>query len=182
MYPTIEHLVGLGASRADAARLAEAIAEASIHYQITTPARAAAFLAQVFHESGRLRYLREIWGPTPAQLRYEGRKDLGNVKAGDGSRFRGRGLIQVTGRANYARMRDFLRRTVHAVPDFELDPEAMEQPKWAAYSAAAYWAARGLNDLADAGKFNDITRRINGGFNGKADRDALYKLAKRLVA
>ncbi len=70
--------------------------------QINTPARAAAFLAQVGHESGQLRYLREIWGPTPAQVRYEGRADLGNAQPGDGKRFMGRGLIQITGRKNYA--------------------------------------------------------------------------------
>lgn len=70
-------------------------------YGIDTKARQAAFLAQIGHESGRLRYVRELWGPTPAQRRYEGRKDLGNTQPGDGKRFMGRGLIQVTGRANY---------------------------------------------------------------------------------
>lgn len=70
-------------------------------YQIVGVKRAAAFIAQVGHESGQLRYVKELWGPTPAQAKYEGRSDLGNTAAGDGFKYRGRGLIQVTGRANY---------------------------------------------------------------------------------
>lgn len=70
-------------------------------YAIVTPLRIAAFIAQVDHESGQLRYVREIWGPTAQQAGYEGRADLGNTVKGDGSKYRGRGLIQITGRANY---------------------------------------------------------------------------------
>lgn len=182
MYPTKQHLVGLGATAALAERYSEPLIEACIHYKITTPERVAAFLAQVFHESGRLRYAREIWGPTLAQSRYEGRRDLGNVNAGDGKRFMGRGLVQVTGRGNYKQMRDYLRRSVYGVPDFVASPELMEQPKWAAYSAAAYWDSRNLNGLADAGEFDKITKLVNGGFNGKPDRDALYAKAKKVLA
>ena len=182
MYPTKQHLVGLGATDALAERYAEPLAEACIHFKITTPERVSAFLAQVFHESGRLRYAREIWGPTAAQSRYEIRRDLGNVNFGDGRRFMGRGLIQVTGRGNYKQMRDYLRQTVHGVPDFVATPEAMEQPKWAAYTAAAYWDSRNLNALADVGDFDRITKLINGGYNGKPDRDALYIKAKKVLA
>lgn len=71
--------------------------------QINTPAHQAAFLAQIGHESGQLKWVKEIWGPTPAQSCYEGRKDLGNTEPGDGRQFFGRGLIQVTGRENYRR-------------------------------------------------------------------------------
>ena len=71
------------------------------HYQIVGTNRVAAFIAQIGHESGQLKYVKEIWGPTAAQAKYEGRKDLGNTVAGDGSKYRGRGLIQITGRANY---------------------------------------------------------------------------------
>lgn len=70
-------------------------------YQIVGPKRIAAFIAQIGHESGQLKYVKEIWGPTAAQAKYEGRKDLGNTVVGDGSKYRGRGLIQITGRANY---------------------------------------------------------------------------------
>lgn len=182
MYPTTNQLVGLGASPGNADRYAEPLAEACIHYQINTNARVSAFLAQLFHESARLQFAKELWGPTPAQNRYEGRKDLGNTKPGDGFRFRGRGLIQITGRANYADMRDYLRRTVADVPDFELMPQMLEVPQWAAYSAAAFWARHSLNALADRGDFDAITRAINGGTNGQADRTALYAKAKTIFA
>ena len=149
-------------------------------FAIDTPQRVAAFLAQAGHESGRLVYVREIWGPTPAQSRYEGRADLGNVKAGDGRRYAGRGLIQTTGRANYRATRDGLRKFVPDAPDFEALPEALEQPAWAALSAAWYWHSRSLNALADLGTddaFVSMTRKINGGVNGLADRRQLWAQA-----
>lgn len=181
MYPTSQMLVGLGASQANAAKYAEPLAGACIHYGITTKEALAAFLAQVFHESGRLVYAREIWGPTAAQARYQGRKDLGNLQPGDGKRFMGRGLIQVTGRSNYRLIRDYLRRDVHEVPDFVLLPEQMERPEWAAYTAAAFWDMRKLNTLAQAGEFDAITQAINGGQNGRDDRRALYAKARQVV-
>lgn len=146
-------------------------------FAINTPARLAAFLAQIGHESGRLAYVREIWGPTTAQLRYEGRADLGNTQPGDGKRYLGRGLIQTTGRANYRATRDGLAQFVPHVPDFEAVPALLERPDLAALSAAWYWHSRGLNALADAGDFVGITRRINGGTNGMADRQALHHAA-----
>ncbi len=151
-------------------------------FAIDSPERVAAFLAQVSHESGRLKWTREIWGPIPAQIRYEGRADLGNTQPGDGRRYCGRGLIQTTGRANYVGTRDGLRRYVPDVPDFEATPAALEQPRWAALSAAWFWADRGLNFLADAGDYMRITRRINGGTNGYEDRLALWEGAKGAVA
>ena len=83
----------------------------------------AQFLAQVMHESGGLRYVREIWGPTKAQARYEGRKDLGNTQPGDGKRFMGRDVIQVTGRANHRALTAWVRKTFGGGPDFEAKPE-----------------------------------------------------------
>ncbi|AAO55611.1 glycoside hydrolase family 19 protein [Pseudomonas syringae group genomosp. 3] len=145
-------------------------------HQILTPLRIAAFIAQVGHESGQLRYVREIWGPTPQQLGYEGRKDLGNTVAGDGSKYRGRGLIQITGRANYAECGEALGL------DLIHHPELLEQPEHATMSAAWYWSSRGLNSLADKGDFLQITRRINGGTNGLADRQALYDRALKVLA
>lgn len=161
-----------GCGQARAERFALHLQQACAHFDITgTAARLAAFLAQIGHESGGLRYTAEIWGPTTAQARYEGRLDLGNTQPGDGVRFKGRGLIQTTGRFNHAAVRDRLRRALGAmVPDFEAEPAALEEPRWAAWSAADYWAWKGLNELADAGAFEAITRRINGGLNGQADR------------
>jgi putative chitinase len=150
-------------------------------FAINTPARLAAFLAQIGHESGRLAYVREIWGPTPAQLRYEGRADLGNTQPGDGRRYMGRGLIQTTGRANYCATRDGLAAWMPDVPDLEAVPALLERPDLAAMSAAWYWQSRRLNALADAGDFLTITKRINGGTNGLADRLALHEAAKAVL-
>ena len=138
------------------------------------------YCPEAFDESGSLRHVREVWGPTDAQARYEGRVDLGNVQAGDGQRFKGRGLIQVTGRFNYQRMRDKLRAKLgdEVVPDFENVPEQLERPNWAAWSAAQFWSAHGCNELADSGDFEALTRRINGGVNGLADRMARWERAK----
>ncbi len=145
-------------------------------YGIVGAPRAAAFIAQVGHESGQLRYVREIWGPTAQQAGYEDRADLGNTVKGDGSKYRGRGLIQITGRANYAACGEAL--------DLDLinQPELLEQPQYAAMSAAWFWSTKGLNTLADQGDFVKITRRINGGTNGMADRQALYDKALKVLA
>ena len=145
-------------------------------YQIVGTKRVAAFVAQIGHESGQLVYVREIWGPTPAQAKYEGRKDLGNTVPGDGLKYRGRGLIQITGRANYAACGEALGL------DLINQPELLEQPKNACLSAAWFWATNGLNTLADADKFEAITRRINGGLNGQADRLKLWSKATAVLA
>lgn len=151
---------------------ADPLSAAMALYAIDSDLRQAAFLAQVGHESGRLVYTRELWGPTSAQQRYEGRVDLGNTQPGDGFRYRGRGLIQVTGRANYQSA-----ATALALPLLD-QPELLEQPSAAALSAAWFWNSHNLNALADAGDFETITRRINGGLNGQDDRLALWNSAK----
>ncbi len=146
--------------------------------RIRSRAETAAFVAQVGHESGSFIYTSEIWGPTTAQRRYEGRADLGNTTPGDGSRFRGRGLIQTTGRANYTRLTSRLRKM--GAPDFVASPELLEQPKWAALSAADYWLDRKLSQyfMPDGGvRFRALTRAINGGLNGLDDRLARYERA-----
>ena len=145
-------------------------------YGIVGTPRAAAFIAQVGHESGQLQWVREIWGPTAQQAGYEGRADLGNTVKGDGSKYRGRGLIQITGRANHAACGEALGL------DLLSKPELLEQPQHAAMSAAWFWSTRGLNTLADQGEFVKITRRINGGLNGLADRQALYDNALKVLA
>ncbi len=141
-------------------------------YEINTPARLAAFLAQIGHESGKLQWTRELWGPTGPQSRYDGRDDLGNAEPGDGYRYRGRGLIQITGRAGYRAASDALGH------DFVVDPDALERAPWAAISAAWWWHAHGCNELADAGEFDRITRTINGGTNGADNRRRLWVRAK----
>ena len=145
-------------------------------YQIVGTQRVAAFIAQIGHESGQLKYMREIWGPTAAQARYEGRADLGNTQPGDGSKYRGRGLIQITGRANYMTCGEALGL------DLIKQPELLEKPQHACMSAAWFWATKGLSTLADAGQFDKITRRINGGQNGAADRQTLYTRALKVLA
>ncbi len=172
---TLHEAIGCTAERAEA--WAQPITDAMEEYEINTPARQAAFLAQIGHESGRLRYVREIWGPTDAQKRYEGRQDLGNTQPGDGKRFMGRGLIQVTGRANYTRVAAAL-----GIPDLLDKPEQLEQPEHAVRSAGWFWKTHGLNELADAGDFIRITRRINGGVNGLPDRQALLASATEALA
>lgn len=145
-------------------------------YGIVGTVRAAAFIAQVGHESGQLRYVREIWGPTAQQAGYEGRADLGNTVKGDGPKYRGRGLIQITGRANYAACGEALGL------DLIGNPELLELPQHAAMSAAWFWSMKGLNTLADQGDFTKITRRINGGLNGLEDRLQLWGRAKKVLA
>ncbi|OPK07439.1 chitinase [Pseudomonas veronii] len=145
-------------------------------YSIVGTPRAAAFIAQVGHESGQFRWLKELWGPTAQQAGYEGRADLGNTVKGDGSKYRGRGLIQITGRANYAACGEALGL------DLISKPELLELPQHAAMSAAWFWSTKGLNTLADHSDFAKITRRINGGLTGQADRQALYDKALKVLA
>ncbi|MFA7291828.1 MAG: glycoside hydrolase family 19 protein [Rhodocyclaceae bacterium] len=181
---TLNQLATATGARIDRAQMfLPHLLEAMDAYGIDTAPRMAAFLAQIGHESGGLRWAAEIWGPTKAQSGYEGRKDLGNTQPGDGSKFRGHGLIQTTGRANHAAVRDRLRvKFPHlTVPDFEADPEALMQPRWAALSAADFWDMKSLNLLADVEDFMRITRRVNGGTNGYEDRLARYEKAKQVL-
>lgn len=154
----------------------DGINEAMTEFEINTPVREAAFLAQIAHESGQFRYVRELWGPTPAQNRYEGRADLGNTEPGDGKRFMGRGLIQVTGRANYAACGEGLGL------DLLTHPELLEVPANAVSSAAWWWKEHGCNEIADAGDFVRLTKKINGGTNGLSDRIALHERALAALA
>jgi len=162
-------------SRAKINEHIEALEPAFEFFWINTPDRICAALAQFAHETGGWQWLRELGGARYFQ-RYEGRKDLGNTQPGDGPRFRGRGYIQLTGRTNYEQMARWF-------PEFPLmqQPEFAEQPACAAFFSAKWWQSRGLNELADAGKFQTITRRINGGLNGLADRVQRYKHLKALA-
>jgi predicted chitinase len=155
---------------------------AMAEFAIDAPARAAAFLAQLAHESGQFRFMEEIWGPTDAQRRYEPvtnlSRDLGNTDVGDGKRFKGRGPIQLTGRANYQRFGDLLS------VDLVADPPRVANPSVAFRVAGLFWSKKGLNELADVATpaaFKEITKRINGGTNGLAERQAFYAVARKVL-
>lgn len=150
-------------------------------YQINTPKRMAAFLAQIGHESGQLQYVRELGGAKYLDKYDTGplAERLGNTPEDDddGQLYRGRGLIQITGRHNY------LMCSIGLFGDDRLlrEPELLEQPEWATKSAAWFWFSKGLNVLADGDRFLDITRRINGGTNGIAERRQLWGKAREVL-
>ena len=160
---------------------ASALSLAMERYQINTMLRMAAFIAQVGHESGQFRYVRELGGDQYLSKYDTGTlaKRLGNTPEpdGDGQKYRGRGLIQITGRDNYLACSkalfgdDRLLRT----------PDLLEQAEWACKSAAWFWNSRNLNALADAGDLEAVTRRINGGLNGMAERLSFYQRAKAVL-
>lgn len=147
----------------------EPLNDAMKEYEIDNFERETHFLAQVAHESGGFNYVREL----ASGEAYEGRADLGNTEPGDGPRYRGRGLIQITGRANYRACSDALGA------DLVSQPELLEQPSLACRSAAWFWEAHGLNELADKGDIRTITKRINGGLNGYQDRLSYLEIAQR---
>jgi putative chitinase len=140
-------------------------------FQINTPLRIAAFVSQLAHESAQLKYFEEL----ASGSNYEGRKDLGNVVAGDGVRFKGRGPIQLTGRANYREVGKALG------VDLENNPKLASNPEIGFRIAGHFFESRELNKLADQQKFDSITKLVNGGFNGKADRDRYYATAKKVL-
>ncbi|HBP6650963.1 TPA: glycoside hydrolase family 19 protein [Pseudomonas aeruginosa] len=177
-------------------------------FGITSPVRAAAFLAQIGHESAQLtrlvenlnysarglaatwpsRYLGADGQPNALAQRlarnpeaianntYANRNGNGDESSGDGWRFRGRGLLQITGRKNYRAAGAGL-----GLP-LEAEPELLEQPEHAVRSSAWWWSANGLNGLADRGDFAAITRRINGGMNGQVERLELWERAKAVLS
>lgn len=166
----LTQIMPLAAKRVDG--FLDPLNAAMAEFGINTPARQASFLSQIGHESGQLRYVEEI----ASGKAYEGRADLGNTQPGDGVRYKGRGLIQITGRTNYiACMMALGIDCVH-------DPELLETPTNACRSAAWFWQKHGLNELADAGDQVKVTRKINGGINGLADRLALFEVAKQVIA
>jgi predicted chitinase len=149
----------------------EPLQEAMQEFEINTPLREAAFLAQLGHESGELRYMEEI----ASGAAYEGRKDLGNTELGDGKRFKGRGPIQITGRANYKKYGEMLGLDLIADPEMAADPNVTFR------LAGAFWKDKKLNPLADKQEFKAITKRINGGYNGLVDREKYYARAKKAL-
>lgn len=147
-----------------AAIYVEALNSAMQEFHIDSLLRQACFLAQIAHESGSLKYMKELADGRA----YEGRADLGNTQPGDGHRFKGRGLIQITGRTNY-------EACSHALGhDLLADSAYLETPIGASRSAAWFWDSHGLNDTADLGNFGTITKKINGGYNGLDERIKHY--------
>ena len=171
MITTDQLYQAMGCPMPRAQKWIKAINAAMDAYQIDTKLRIAHFLAQVGHESGRLYYVRELASGSA----YEGRKDLGNTQKGDGVKYKGRGLIQLTGRYNYKLLTDEFKH------DFINHPELLEEPQWAALSAGWYWDKRNLNILADADNILAITKKVNGGTNGLQDRSVLLTSAKQAL-
>lgn len=139
-------------------------------YEITTELRLIHFLSQIGHESGELRYTEEL----ASGRAYEWRRDLGNNRPGDGVRFKGRGLIQLTGRYNYTKFASY-------IDDSRLitNPILIAQDDdLTVLTAFYYWSRTKLNKYADRDDIRRVTRRINGGYNGLSDRIRLYNLAK----
>lgn len=142
-------------------------------FEINTPQRKRHFLSQIAHESGGLRWFKELASGND----YEGRKDLGNIRKGDGPRYKGAGAIQLTGRANYQAFSDFIK-----------DPRVMEGCNYVAEvypftSAGFFWHSNHLNRICDRDDVTveRITRIVNGGINGLGDRIKYYELAKDVI-
>jgi putative chitinase len=189
---TSDHLAKIAGSRSSLLpELARWINAVCPNYGIDTPQEYAHFLAQACHETDHFRTLREY----ASGLAYEGRKDLGNFRAGDGSRFKGRGIFQTTGRANYLHLG--VRRGRQDL--FVKTPELLEKPEYAVWSACEFWQSRNLNDIAnfdDADRLKKkcrgkvievspveyISMAINGGRNGLAKRKAFYLRAKEVLS
>lgn len=135
-------------------------------FQITTKPRLRHFLSQTAHESGGGRYKKEL----ASGWDYEGSSDLGNVRKGDGPRYKGAGYIQMTGRYNYQKFADFIK-----------DPKVMTGVEYVAYnypfsSAGYWWQSNRMNQLCDSfASVRTVTLRVNGGVNGLADREMYYK-------
>jgi len=190
-------LAAMGVSADRIAIFDSPVANACSQFNINTPKRQAAFLAQVAHESGLFRHLienlnysddalRRVWpgrfndaearvfARQPERIAnkvYADRMGNGSETSGDGFRYIGRGLIQLTGKANYRAAGEGLGI------DLISNPELLEQPHDAAMAAGWYWKTNGCNELADADNFKQITRRINGGLNGLDDRVSLWRKA-----
>lgn len=144
----------------------------------TTALRIDHLLAQLAHESDGFSTTEEY----ASGAAYEGRKDLGNTKLGDGKRFKGRALIQLTGRENYRRFTAWLRAIIPDCPDFEAQPQLVALFPWAAWAVFFFWSTKALNALADRDDLVAVTKVINGGRNGLADRAKYLAKAKTAVA
>jgi putative chitinase len=166
-------------SRTAAARIVQGIVDNQqfiVQGGIDTPLRLCHFMAQLAHESAHFGVTREF----ASGAAYEGRSDLGNTQPGDGRKYRGRGLIQTTGRANYREARDDIRSIIPGAPDFEADPVTLEEFPWALLSGISYWRRRNINRHADRDDVIAVTRAVNGGQNGLNERQRYLLKAKAI--
>lgn len=171
----------MGCSPARAEQMLPGYVGAMLAADITNINRAAMFAAQLGHESVGLQYMEEI----ASGQAYEGRADLGNTQPGDGRRYKGSGPIQLTGRNNFRAFTRWANTQGHTSIDFEARPELVRSdPRWGFLAASWYWtvARPQINILADRRDLEGVTRAINGGLNGLADRRRRYDLALRLGA
>ena len=143
---------------------------------IDTSLRLCHFLAQLAHESAHFQVTREF----ASGKAYEGRKDLGNTQPGDGPLYRGRGLIQTTGRANYRQATTAIRKLNASAPDFEANPVALEEFPWALLAGITYWQSRNINSAADRDDVVRVTELINGGHLGLDERKEYLARAKKI--
>lgn len=143
-------------------------------YEITTPERISMFLAQIGHETASFRYYREL----SSGQQYEGRKSLGNTEPGDGPKFKGRGCIQITGRANYTAF----SREMFGDDRFVEHPEQLELPEFGMLAACWFWRKHKLNELSDAKDVKAVTKKINGGTTNLADRTRRWKMAYEYIS
>jgi len=188
-------LLSLGVSSADADKYLPFINMTMVKREINTPVRQAMFLSQLAHESGNFKFvvenlnysadaLRRVFGKyfttdelanqyarQPERIAnrvYASRMGNGDEASGEGWKYRGRGLIQLTGKDNYAAF------SMQSDNNALVEPDLVAQPELAVDSAGWFWTTNRLNQLADTGDVKAVTRRINGGFNGLADREAKY--------
>lgn len=158
----------LGAPAVNAPALGLSASVNFARYDMREALRIIHFLGQCGLESGGFLYMREIWGPTPTQLRYEGRLDLGNTQPGDGKRYMGRSPIQVTGRANY-------RRAARKMGvDVEAQPELLERPDMGLWASCIWWADNDANRWADLNDGTAVSRLVNRG-NARAEKAANHE-------
>lgn len=171
---TADQLIQIAGANAPHDRLRELISSVNQtleRYQINTALRIAHFIAQVAHESDCFNAMEEYASGED----YEGRDDLGNTQPGDGVRFKGRGLIQLTGRSNYAAFAKAMN------VDFIAQPTLVAQAPYAVLVAGWFWDNNQLNSLADQDDLRAVTRTINGGYNGLEDREKYLQVAKRVL-
>lgn len=181
MQITAKHLRYIAGSPAPlATKCAPVISQYAPMFGVTTLDRMSEFLGQLSVES-RFTYVKEIWGPTKAQLGYEGRDDLGNTEPGDGKRFMGHGMIQITGRENHREFTNWLRKYIPDCPDFEANPDSLAEFPWAVLGAFWYWTSRKLNVLADKRQTKAITKKVNGGYNHLNERIAAVGRAREIL-
>lgn len=188
------------ATQANLERFIVPLIDAMDKYGITSPLRICAFMAQVSVETGGLNYMHELWGPTPEQTLYErdfghawpptpeDRRNesawsLGNSEVGDGRKFRGHGIFQITGRANH----QYVSKELGV--DFVSNPELLEGPVYACASAGHFWMTHDINRFADIPDFDGCCDMVNRGHKTRAVGDAndyqkrltAYNLAKKVL-